>query len=171
MIKPRTHFTLGLVGAPFGLEGFVKVKTFSGETSHFLQLKKVILRLNGKDEACDVSETLVKGDSLLMRFPGIESPEAAKALIGAEIIVEREFASPLGDGEFYIEDLKGLEVVNNERETLAHISNIVEGGGGLLAELKLDSGELRFVPYRKEFFGEVELNNGKIILLEPWILE
>jgi len=49
--------------------------------------------------------------------------------------------------------------------------DIIEGGNGFLAEVLLDSGEKRFVPYRKEFFGEPNLKEGKIELLEPWILE
>jgi 16S rRNA processing protein RimM len=101
---------------------------------------------------------------------GIESPEAAAALNGAEIIAEREFAAPLNAGEFYVEDLKGLEVMNGD-DVLGQICDVVEGGGGFLAEVKLSSGALRFVPYRKEFFGEVNLDLGTISLLEPWVLD
>jgi len=105
-----------------------------------------------------------------MRLQGINDPEAAGALIGAEIIAPREQASPLKEGEFYVEDLKGLEVVSPEGEILGRIANVVEGGNGSLAEVLLPSGEKRFAPFRKEFFGEVDLKDRKIILLEPWIL-
>ena len=47
---------------------------------------------------------------------------------------------------------------------------MLEGGGGNLAEVKLPAGEKRLVPFRNEFFGDVDLNGGKIVLLEPWIL-
>jgi len=159
------------VGAPFGLKGFVKVKSFSGETGHFFRLKNVILRSGDRDEICEVAEIQIKGDSLLIRFSGIENPETAETLKGAEIIVEREFAAPLEEGEFYIEDLKGLEVVSESQEKFGHINSVMEGGGGLLAELALSSGEKRLVPFRKEFFGEVLLDQGKIVLLAPWLLD
>jgi len=106
-----------------------------------------------------------------MRFEGIDSPESAAAFKGAEIIAEREFASPLKKGEFYIEDLKGLELVKADGKVLGQITDVVEGGNGNLAEVLLPSGEKRFVPFRKEFFGEVGLKKGKIELLEPWILD
>ena len=107
----------------------------------------------------------------MIRFAGVDSPEAAAALKGAEIIVPRENAAPLKEGEFYVEDLKGLEVVNTEGITLGHILSMVEGGGGDLAEVKLPSGAKCFAPFRKEFFGEVNFEEGKIVLLEPWILD
>ena len=169
--KPLQRFTLGLVGSPFGLKGFVKVKPFSGETSHFSCLKNVILRQGEKEERRDVAEAVFQGKILLVRFAGIDSPEAAGRLSGAEIITGREYAAPLKKGEFYVEDLKGLEVVNGKGEALGHITDVVEGGGGSLAEVKLLSNETRFAPFRKEFFGDVDFKKGKIVLLESWILE
>jgi len=169
--KPIQRFTLGLVGSPFGLKGFVKVKPFSGETSHLSCLKNVILRQGEKEERRDVAEAVSQGKILLVRFAGIDSPEAAGRLRGAEIIIGREYAAPLRKGEFYVEDLRGLEVVGGEGKVLGHIINVVEGGGGNLAEVKLLSNETRFAPFRKEFFGEVDFKRGRIMLLESWILE
>ena len=170
-MKTKTHFTLGLVGAPFGLKGFVKVRPFSGETEHFSRLEKAILRQDGKEETRELAEIICQGDGLLIRFAGIDSPEAADRLKGAEIIAGRENAAPLKRGEYYIEDLKGLEVLGTEGETLGHIANVLEGGGGNLAELELLSGKKRLVPFRNEFFGDVDLKGGKIVLIEPLILE
>ena len=118
-----------------------------------------------------MAEADLKGNTLLLRFEGIDNPETAETLSGAEIIAPREFASPLGEGEFYIEDLKGLTVVNREGKVLGQLTNVLEGGGGNLAEVQLPSGEKRLTPFRREFFGEIDLERSKIELLEPWILE
>ena len=159
------------MGSPFGLKGFVKVRPFSGETCHFSHLQEVTLKQGTKSETRSVAETITQGETLLIRFVGIDTPEAAALLKRAEIIVGREFAAPLKEGEFYVEDLKGLEVVGGGGECLGHISNVLEGGGGYLAEVRLNSGGTAFAPFRKEFFGEVNLELCKIVLLEPWILE
>ena len=147
------------------------MRPLSGETGHFFRLERVTLKQHGKEEPRDVAEIVTQGDSLLMRFSGIDSPEAAAAFTGAQIIAGREYAAPLKEGEYYVEDLKGLKVVNGEGEVLGHITDVVEGGGGQLAEVKLLAGETRLAPFRKEFFGDLSLAEGKIALLEPWILE
>jgi 16S rRNA processing protein RimM len=107
---------------------------------------------------------------LLVKFAGIDTPEEAKTLRGAEIIAGRAHAAPLKPGEFYVEDLKGLEVAVGG-EVVGRVTDILEGGGGELVEIRLNSGETRLVPFRGEFFGDISLETGKAALLERWILE
>jgi 16S rRNA processing protein RimM len=159
------------VGAPFGLKGFVKVKPFSGETAHLSGLERIILKQGEKEETREVEEIIPQGGALLLRFSGVQSPEAAGALKGAQVIVDREYAAPLKEGEYYVEDLKGLEVVTVAGESLGRVADVVEGGGGDLLEITLVSGETHLAPFRKEFFADVNLEEGKITLLESWILE
>jgi 16S rRNA processing protein RimM len=159
------------VGAPKALEGFVRIKPLSGETGHFFRLKEVTLKKGEREETKTVAETILHGDDLLMRFEGINDPESAKALKGAELITRREYAAPLNDGEYYVDDLKGLEVLAPDGSTVGRIVNLLEGGGGDLAEISLLSGDTKLVPFRKEFFGDVDLEKGKIALIESWILE
>ena len=174
-------FTLAVIGSPFGLKGFVKVKSFSGETAHLASLKNVLLR-HKKSEKTIVEKSFIieettpleEPSSILMKFQGIDSPEAAKTLTGAELIADRSLAAPLKQGEYYIEDLKGLKVIvagASNPEVLGHISDIIEGGNGNLAEIRLVTGGIRLVPFRNEFFGDISLEHGSIILLETWILE
>ena len=153
------------------MEGFVKVRPFSGETSHFFHLENVTLRQDGKEKTWDVAEVVCRGNFLLMRFAGIDNPEAAGLLQGAEIVVGREYAAPLKEGEYYVEDLKGLDVVTTEGQVLGHITDVIEGGGGQLAEVKLLSGEKRLAPFRKEFFEDPNLIEGRIVLLALWVLD
>jgi 16S rRNA processing protein RimM len=166
-------FVVGLVGSPFGLRGFVKVRSLSGETEHLTGLGELTLRQDGKDRVWPVEAWEVQGGpsgTLLVKFAGIDVPEEAKGLKGAEIVAGRSRAAPLKPGEFYVEDLKGLDLVWNG-EVLGRITDIIEGGGGELAEVRLVSGETRLVPFRKEFFGDINPETGKAALLERWILE
>ena len=171
-------FTLAIIGSSFGLKGFVKVKSLSGETGHLASLKSVILRHGNKEEEFFIEETMPSDNSfILMRFKGINSPEAAKTLTGAEVIADRANATPLKQNEFYIEDLKGLKLITaspdspSREEVIGHITDIIEGGGGDLAEVRLLSGAIRLVPFRNEFLGDISIEEGKAVLLEKWILE
>ncbi|MDR3166900.1 MAG: ribosome maturation factor RimM [Treponema sp.] len=165
------QFVVGLVGAPFGLKGFVKVRPLSGETDHLKGLKKVLLRGEKAEGVYEVEETSSLSRILTMKFKGIDTPEAAKTLRGAELVTDRSHAVPLKPGEFYVEDLRGLEVTALSGEMLGHITDIIEGGGGELAELRLTTGEFRLVPFRDEFFGDIDPENRKAVLRVKWILE
>ena len=169
-------FIIGLVGAPFGVKGFVKVRPCSGEIDHLLKLKSVIVSKDGKERLLQIEEISPHGEgsaasSVLIHFAGFDSPEAAKALTGAQLLAGREQAVPLGDGEFYIEDLKGLPVTTVNGETIGYITDIIEGGGGELVEIQLTGGEKRLIPFRKEFFTEINPDESKIVLNNLWVLE
>ena len=184
-------FIIGIVGSPFGVKGFVKVRSLSGEVDHLLNLQSVVVSKDGKERLLKIEESTSNSGIALIRFQGINSPEAAKTLNGAQLIVDRSLATPLNNGEFYIEDLKGLEVYadNNEIENykisslrasvppcdkfsiIGIIIDIIEGGGGELVEIKLTNGEKKLIPLRKEFFPDINPSRGKIVLKGIWILD
>ncbi len=167
------RFVAGVVGAPFGVKGHVKVRVHSGETSHLENLDKAVLRLGSVERSYAVESTAGAPSSFVMKFAGVDSPEAAKLLQGAELLVDRAHAAPLEDGEYYIEDLRGLSVVlgSARGERIGELESILEGGGGQLAELRLSGGAQRLVPFRNEFFGDIDLEGRTIVLREEWILE
>jgi 16S rRNA processing protein RimM len=129
------------------------------------------VRRDGAERFFEVERFEEKGASLLIKLRGIDSPEAAGTLRGAEIVAGRENAAPLGPDEYYIGDLHGIAVVSPDGEVLGQVTDILEGGGGDLVEMKLPSGEIRLVPFRKEFFGDVSPEHGRAVLLCRWILE
>ena len=167
----REQFVAGIVGSPFGLKGFVKVKSLSGETGHLLALKSATLRQDGRERMFEIAESSAVPPSLVMRFAGFDSPEAARQLVGAEIVVGRAGAAPLGPGEFYVEDLKGLKVSGPDGEALGEIVAVIEGGGGDLAEIRLADGAARLVPFRPEFFSRVDTEKGLAVLADVLVLE
>jgi 16S rRNA processing protein RimM len=175
------QFVVGLVGPPFGLKGFVKVRSLSGETEHLARLKTIVLRQGKSERAYEVEASVLAFPFLMMKFKGVDTPEAAKTLNGAELVTGRDNAAPLKPGEFYIEDLKGMEIVagfggagsppGTGEEILGRITGVFEGGGGDLVEIRLSDGKSRLVPFRNEFFGDINTETGKAVLSERWILE
>jgi 16S rRNA processing protein RimM len=181
------QFVAGIVGAPFGLKGFVKVKSLSGETAHLARLRRAVLRKDGAERVLAVEECAsAPGGALAMRFAGFAAPEEARKLSGSELLVSREDAAPLRPGEFYVEDLKGLAVLLGESADgiaegaafgaaigaeLGRIAAVIEGGGGDLAEIRLANGEARMVPFREEFLYGADLEKGHVLLRNAWILE
>ena len=167
------QFVAGIIGSPHGLNGCVKVKPLSGEINHLLSLQSATVRKDGQERLLAIEESRALPPVVHMRFAGYSSPEEAKTLIGAQLLVERKNAAPLQEDEFYIEDLKGLMVTTEggNGEILGTITALFEGGGGDLAEITLSNGKIHLVPFRKEFFSVINLKKGQVILTNLWILE
>jgi len=162
------RFVTALIGSPFGLGGRVKIESLSGEQSHLLELQKVVLRKGKEEKEYTIEE--VFSSPLSIKFKGIDSLEAAKALNSAEILVSRKEAVPLNKEEYYIEDLRGIKVYSGTQK-IGIITDLFEGGGGFLAEILLETGEKKLVPFRNEFFGDINPIAGQTELLNLWILE
>jgi 16S rRNA processing protein RimM len=164
------ELSIGTVRAAFGVEGFLTVLSHSGEYGHFKRLKGVTLLIGGKRRTAVIEATRVTGKGIQVRFQGLDTPEAARSLVGAEILVPRSAAAPLAPGQCYVVDLVGGALLHEGRE-VAKILSIVEGGQYDFFESELADGRVVLVPYSKEFIGDVDVPNRRVQLLKDWILE
>ena len=167
----------GKVRGSFGLEGFLKIESTSGEYGHFFSLKEIKLRfphIHAEDAAgvpYQVEACTVRTADALLKLRGIDSPEAAKKLHGAEVLVPRDMACPLEKGEFYINDLCNSVLVY-KGNTVGTITDVVEGGGGFLLELsEAATGRVVYIPFRSEFIGKINVHAKQVELMHRWILE
>lgn len=160
----------GIVRAPHGVKGFVKVKPYSNDFEHFFSLKEVTLQREGKSRKAEIEQVLNHSDELLVKFKGIDRPEDARFISGWDILVPREQASRLGKGEVYIADLPGMKLVY-ENEEVGEVVGSIEGAQALLLEVLASDGKKYLVPYMKGIFvSDVNLEKGTIRLLKRELL-
>ena len=160
---------IGKIRTSHGVHGFLKVVSFSGEVEHFYNLKSVLLKSGKMEKNLDIEEIKPMGDSVIIKFNGIDSPEKAKSLSGLEIWVPRENAAALSENEYYHADLLLCDMYF-DGEVVGHVKSIFEGGGGELFEVVLKSNETVLVPFRDEFIGEISIEKKLIELKNKWIL-
>jgi len=166
----KGELVIGRVRSSFGKDGEIKVESLSGETSHFSNLRSIILRTGTRTERFEVERVRPIHRAILMKLVGVDTPEAASTLRGREIVVDRALAVPLEPGEYYYADLDGLEV-RLAGSAVGRVAAIWESGSVPLLELVLKDGSSRLVPFQSRFFGDVDLENERIELLDEEILE
>ena len=170
--QDKEFLAIGSVRTSHGVKGLLKVRSFSGETDHFFDLKEVTLKdKRGRERNFAVERVAQNGKELLMKLRGIDTPELGKTFSGWEIWVPREKAAPCEEGEFYYADLVGCRLYHGDK-TLGTVKALTEGGGGTLLEIKrAEGGDNFFVPFRKEFIGQVDVTEKTVELLELWAAE
>jgi 16S rRNA processing protein RimM len=160
---------IGKIRTSHGIKGFVKIASYSGETEHFYQLTKILLKKDKLEKQLAIDEIKPLGDSVIIKFDGYVTPEKAKTLAGWEIWVSRDKAASLSEGEFYHADLCLCEM-QFEGEVVGRIISMLEGGGGDLFEVELISGSTVLIPFRDEFIGKISIKDKLIELKNKWIL-
>ena len=162
---------IGRIRKPHGVDGAVKVESYSGEADHFKALDTVELIREGRTREMEIESVAVHNRVPVVRFRGVETPESARLLSGWEIQVERNRAARLGNNEFYAADLVGASVTVSG-EPVGRVLSVIEGAQAPLLEIDvLNGGPPVLVPFMERFVGDVDTGSGHIEIYERWILD
>jgi 16S rRNA processing protein RimM len=161
---------IGVVRTSYGVRGEMKIRSLSGERTHFLKLDTAVLKKGRQQEQFEVERAREHGQDVVMKFKGIETPERARDFATWEVWVPRDRAAPLRSAEFYIADLCRCRLTRNG-ETVGPVRAVCEGGATELLEVELSDGRTVLVPFVDEYIGPVDLAAGTIELLVDWVLQ
>jgi len=163
---------IGIIRTAWGLKGWLKLSSYSGEWDHFFSLKSVLLAAKAinRPKEYEVEGFRIHQGAGQLKFVGIDSPELAKTLSGAEIMVPREQGAGLAADEWYIADLIGLRMIDADANYLGKIVSVISSSDDIL-EVLTPGGSRFMVPFRTEFVGEPDMENGTLVLNALWIME
>jgi len=129
---------LGVVGAPFGVRGWVKLRSFTDPPDRLLQHRTVQLRVGGSWVAYKIEASGRSGGQLTAKLEGVNDRDRAGGLRGAQIGVPRAELPPRDDKDFYRADLIGCEVVNLAGRYLGKVRHFVETPAQVLMVVRGD---------------------------------
>lgn len=104
------------------------------------------------------------GKRVLARIAGVDTPEAAEALRGYHVVVDRSVLAPLPDGEYYLHDLLELPVFDASGRTLGTLADVVAGDKDIWV-IDTPDGEA-FVIASPENVLEVDVPGRRIVLAD-----
>ncbi len=117
---------LGFVGAPFGVRGWVKLRSHTDPAERLLQHRRLQIGQAGAWREYRIEATGKSGGSLTAKLAGVEDRDQAAALRGAQICVHRAELPPRSDKDFYRADLIGCEVVDLNGLGLGVVHHFIE---------------------------------------------
>ena len=158
---------MGRVSAPFGVKGWVKVQPFTEKVDGLLRYPRWWLASAGGWNPVEVEEKAVHGETLLVRFAGVDVRERAATLRGRDVAIPRHQLPVAAPGEYYWADLVGLAVENTRGQSLGHVERLFESGANPV--LVVIGDRERLVPFVDAVVKQVELDSGK--LLVEWELD
>lgn len=100
-----------------------------------------------------------QGAGIVARISGIEDRDAAHRCIGRKIYIPISDLPQLEEGEYFWDQLKGLEAVNLNNDRLGVVDRLFETGANDVIVITGDRGEV-LVPFVPGVVHEVDLENG-----------
>ena len=115
----------GTLGRPHGTKGEILLCPFNREGAGIAASALPLPVQVAKAEECAAADIVavrpVRG-GFLVRFAGAESREAVAAMVGRQLRLPRSLFGPLGEAEFYVEDLPGSEVFLPDGQRLGRVA-------------------------------------------------
>lgn len=158
-----TRVAVGRLTGIFGIRGELKcVTTAAGAAAVSAGQSFALVHLAG-ERTVRCRSARRHHARLLLSFEDIDTPEAARSLVGAELFAERE-AVPLGPGEYLDADLIGLRLVDAAGHELARVVGVEHFPGQDC--LVVEPGRA-LVPLVKAFVRRIDLAAGTIATTLP----
>ncbi len=122
--RANRRIPLGRIGAPHGVRGWVRVISDTAPPDNIFVYQPWLI----DDAAMVVLAGRRHGNALIAKLQGYDDREAAAALAGRPIEVERaQLPAPQAD-EFYWVDLEGLAVRTLDGTALGRVSHLLPTG-------------------------------------------
>mgnify|MGYP001821245327 CR=1 FL=1 len=157
---------VGAVAGSFGVKGEVRLKSFCADPEAIASYGA----LSSEDGAqtWDVRLTRPVKAGFAARLSGVTSKEAADALRGTRLYVDREKLPHLPDDEFYHTDLIGLVVIDTGGEELGRVKAVLNHGAGDLLEIAGKAIKQRvLLPFTQVAVPTVDLNANRLVVDPP----
>lgn len=150
---------MGRVAGAYGVRGWLKLAPEGGVRQTLAQAGEWWI---GR-RAYRVTQAKVHGAAVVGKADGIDTREQALALKGSVIAVRRAALPEPEAGHYYLADLVGLEVVNENGEALGVVKRLFSNGAQDVMELA--GGVTRLLPWVPAVVKKVDLA-GRTIHVE-----
>lgn len=155
---------LGIVGAPHGVRGEVRIKTFTGDP---LAIAGYGPLADGRGRSFEITDIRPAKEVVVARLKGVTTREAAEALNGTELFVARDKLSADADeDEFLQADLLGCSVIGPDGAVLGTVTAVENYGAGDLLDIETPDGRSVLMPFTKAFTPRIDIA-AKRIEAEP----
>jgi 16S rRNA processing protein RimM len=135
---------VGAITGAKGIRGEVRIKSFTAEPADIGAYGPVT---TSDGRAFKLKVVGSAKDLVTARLEGIADRNAAEALKGMQLFVERSRLPPPGDGQVYHADLIGLAARLETGEALGNVTAVLNYGGGDILEVTRPDGDTELIPF------------------------
>ena len=147
---------IGYITSTHGLKGEVNVYPTTDEPERFRGLSRVIVQTGAAETIMEVERTAFFKGKPILKLAGVDRIEDAQKLRGSTLLVSREDAIPLLEGEYFIGDHVGSAVYLEDGSEFGTLSDIFRTGANDVYVIDRREGGITYIPAVREFVTGVD---------------
>ena len=139
-----------------------KVFPTTDEKERFKDLKKVILDMGKEQKVLEIQSVRFFKNLVILKFKGIDNINDIEMYKGKDLLVTREDAVPLEEGEYFIADLLDLDVYSDEDEKIGVLYDVMQTGANDVYVVKTEEGKEILLPAIDECILDIDLEESRM---------
>lgn len=151
---------VGKIVNTHGLRGEVKVVTWTDTPDVFEDLEYVYCG----SEKLTVQNIKYQKNNLIVKFKEIPSIDDAEKYKNKVLSAERDMLGELPEGTYYIADLIGLDVIDDNGNKVGVLADVFNTGSNDIYEVKRDGQKPLLLPVIDDVVLKVDMENRQIIV-------
>lgn len=155
------YFEIGQISNTHGLKGELKVRPYTENAKRFEKIKKVLIKKQDNFEEYEIQSVRYQKDIVLLKLKGIDDIETAEKLKTQSLIIPREDAKNLEKNEFFIADLIGCSVYEND-EKIGELADVFTAGAADVYVIKRVGKKELLLPAIGSIIKNIDVENKKI---------
>ena len=152
-------FRVGVISNTHGIRGEVKVYPTTDNVRRFDDLKEVILDTGKEQLNLHVTSVKYFKNMVILKFKEFDNITDIIPYKGMDLLVTRENAIPLEDGEYYIADIIGSKVITDEDKILGTLTDVLQTGANDVYVVKTKDGKEVLLPSIEECILDRDIEN------------
>ncbi|MPW26061.1 16S rRNA processing protein RimM [Alkalibaculum sp. M08DMB] len=156
---------IGKIGAPHGIKGEIKVFPLTDDPSRFDALKTFYIKNKEIYQEYSITKIKYQKSNLIVKLDGIDDRNSAEELKNKYVEIDRQDGIQLEEDEYYIVDLIGLKVYENDI-LLGELQDVIQSGGTDIYSIKTSAKDI-LIPAVSQYIQEIDMGNKKIIVQLP----
>ncbi|MBQ7839304.1 MAG: 16S rRNA processing protein RimM [Lachnospiraceae bacterium] len=151
---------VGVISSTHGVHGEVKVFPTTDDVRRFKKLKSVILDTGKESRVLEIEGVRFFKQFAILKFKGIDSINDVEKYRGQSLYVTRENAVKLRKDEYFIADLIGIDVQDEDSKVIGTLQDVIETGANDVYQIAMSDGRELLLPAIKQCILDVNVEEG-----------
>ena len=156
-------FRVGVIANTHGIRGAVKIFPTTDDVKRFDYLKEAYIDAGKEKIKVEVSNVRYFKNLVIVKFKGIDNINDIERYKGKDLLVTRENALPLEEGEYYLADIIGANVYTEDGILFGSLEDVIETGANLVYSVQHEGKEV-LLPVIDDCVKEVNVEEKKVII-------
>ncbi len=150
----------GKITGTHGLKGEVRVQPWADSPEFLAEFDELYLDKGARK--IEIKAARVHKNMLIMKIKGVDTIDDAEKLRNKVLYMDRDDVE-LEEGAYFIQDLIGLDVLDDETgEKIGILADVSETGANDVYHVKTDEGKEYLIPVIPDVVKDISLDDGTI---------